>query len=204
MFSLILIVCLFVSPIFAQTDVDYYINCPGKKDNIPNMKQAVEIAKRDGYDHNHFYICGVVNITEDLDFTFRVKMFGHSVANSDKNNKNYLKNANHLYQKYESDSVLKADPYQKEAETRRNNMFALMDSIDVGVVSSIIISPNVKLHFRGLTQIHNLGLYSSSDSDPNGWTMNFYLQTGSDVFFFLFGYSNINCSMILTFFLNCF
>jgi len=77
MISIAVLLSIIFGFVFSQSDVNYYINCKIKKTHsYDTMAEAVKAAKKDGFDHNHFYICGDCPVEENLDLTFRAKVFG--------------------------------------------------------------------------------------------------------------------------------
>lgn len=76
-----------------------------------------------------------------------------------------------------SNLVVGEAPWEKEAIEKRKKMWAMVDSVEVGVLAQLYISPGVRLDFRGLTQIHNLAI-SLADGSVGGFKIWFYHQTG--------------------------
>jgi len=175
---------LIFSFVVCQSDVDYYINCK-KSGSLKTFQEAVDKAKKEKFEHTHFYICGNVPITVTTDITFRVKMFGY-----DEGQTRTLWNPPKTIQKFSNESNQFGDDWTKEALEKQAKMQNKVKDIFNKVVAELVIVPGVRIDFRGLTQIHNLALYvlgdnpiSSKQRDPTldasvGFSFYFYGETG--------------------------
>jgi len=165
LFGLLFASCIFEF-ISAQEDINYYIDCPIKKTHsYKTFKEAVEAAKKDGFEHNHFYICGNAPITSNLDLTYRAKIFGFDPKAETKNHsRSFSRNHTRIGRV--------GDPWTQEATVRWDTMHEYGDQIaNDEVIANFIISPGVKIDFRGLTQLSKLGFKSSGSS---GYTLTFH------------------------------
>jgi hypothetical protein len=172
-----------VAFVAAQIDVDYYVNCkpPGPK-SFNTLEEAVNQAKKDGFDHNHFYICGINSVPNSLDFTFRAKLFGHVMAGAQRPAiKNTFEQA--MLKQYAAAGAVGDDEWTKEANTRKAAMLSLSNTLYGYVEAQLILAPGVRLWFsEGKTQIHHLLIASSGSAPGDEFSVHINHTTTSGIF----------------------
>jgi len=167
MISIAVLLSMIFAFVFSQSDVNYYINCPIKKTHsYDTMAEAVEAAKHDGFDHNHFYICGDCPVEENLDLTYRAKVFGYDPTKD----KDFDSNHTIIRTNRWSPVSKVNDQWTAEAKKRFVGMHDLADSLATEALGRFIIAPGLTINFHGLTQLSKVAFIPNSTV---GFSVNF-------------------------------